>query len=71
MLALAAWRASRCPHCGNDVDVCSAPEESVRVSIPAPRRCHVSTELQMVASSVYKDVPFPRALLFRPSVERV
>lgn len=65
MLALASYRASRCPNCGRDIDECTTSEGKWQV--PPPTRCHASTALS-IAQVAYRESPQPESLLWR--VER-
>lgn len=69
-LALAYWRDTRCPHCGNDIRDCTAPEEQMVVDVPPPRRCRVTDEISLARATTYKDTPRPHALLFRADLRR-
>jgi len=66
MLALAVWRANRCPNCGRDIRECT--DESADWHVPPPTRCHVTTALAIAQQQYYRDSPHPHALLWR--VER-
>lgn len=39
MLALAMYRATRCPHCGGDLAVTTAPENEERFRAEPPLQC--------------------------------
>lgn len=64
MLALAEWRASRCPHCGGDISECTDPDLEGRWEVPPPHRCHATTALA-AAQERYRDSPHPHALLWQ------
>ncbi len=49
MLALAAWRASRCPGCGGDLAETTNPDNQNRYLTEA-LRCHRCTALHMSAA---------------------
>lgn len=64
-LALALHRASRCPHCGGDIEECG-PQSAGKWTVPVPRRCH-RTDALLIAQEGSKRLR-PDALLWR--VER-
>jgi len=63
MLALAEWRATRCPACGGDIRECTDPASEGRYEVPPPHRCHAATAIA-AAQERYMDSQHPRALLF-------
>lgn len=65
MLALAVWRASRCPSCGGPIGECG-PESDGRWKVPPPRRCYRTDALSIAQESSKR--PRPEALMWR--VER-
>lgn len=67
MLALAEYRATRCPDCGRDVRECTDPASEGKYRVPPPDRCHATTAL-VIAQKVNAESPQPEALLWR--VER-
>lgn len=66
LLALAIYRASRCPHCGGDITECG-PESASKWKVPPPRRCYRTDALAIAQESSNR--PRPHALLWR--VEKV
>lgn len=46
MLALAAYRASLCPVCGNPRAECMDPAAENGFTVPPPARCHRATALK-------------------------
>ena len=65
MLALALYRADRCPHCGGDIEECG-PTSASKWTVPPPRRCYRTDALLMAQEGGHR--PRPDALLWR--VER-
>lgn len=63
MLALAEWRATRCPACGGDIRECTDPASEGRYEVPPPHRCHAATAIA-AAQERYMDSQHPQALLF-------
>jgi len=66
MLALAAWRASRCPHCGGPLGETTDPANEGRYRVESTR-CHRCTALDIAARKFHeaKGVTAPHALLHR------
>lgn len=71
MVALAHYRATRCPACGGDIRDCGAPDDQVAIDVPPPRRCRVTDEILLARATTYKAVVRPQALLFRADVRRL
>lgn len=67
MLALAEYRATRCPSCGQDIRECTAPDGDGKYTAGLPTRCHATTALS-IAQKAYAETPQREALLWR--VER-
>lgn len=69
MLALADYRASRCPNCGGDARECLDPETEGEWVVPPPVRCQARTAIT-IAQKPYGESPQPEALLFRAERKR-
>lgn len=69
MLALADYRATRCPSCGQDIRECTAPDADGRYHVGLPVRCHATTALS-IARKAYVDTPQSEALLWRTERRR-
>lgn len=69
LLALAAYRATRCPACGGDISECTSPDAEGGFEVPPPTRCQAKTAL-VIAQQDYKDSPQPEALLWRAKRRR-
>lgn len=69
MLALALWRATRCPSCGRNVDECTAAANEGRYSAGLPHRCHATTAL-LQAQERYAEAQQPAALMWRITKRR-
>lgn len=63
MLALAAWRASRCPHCGRDIAECTDPGSEGKYTAGLPHRCHATTAL-LIAQDQHQETPQAGALMW-------
>lgn len=64
MLALADYRATRCPSCGRDIRECTAADAEGAYVTPPPVRCHATTA-KSIAQQAYADTPQREALLWR------
>lgn len=67
MVALDLYRASLCPHCGQDLEFCQDPEFDTKWEVRPPRRCYWTTALARTKTAREKSdqvVEFPEALLF-------
>ena len=64
MLALALWRADRCPRCGGDIDVCTSQDNDGKYVPALPLRCHATTAVS-IQQKQYEDTPQAEALLWR------
>lgn len=64
LLALAEWRAGRCPACGGDLAECTAADADGQFEVAPPTRCHAATATS-IAQRGYRDSPQPEALLWR------
>jgi len=63
VLALADYRAGRCPLCGGDIEECG-PKSRGQWKVPDPRRCH-RTDALILAQESRKKTVRPQALLWR------
>lgn len=62
ILALAAYRSTRCPNCGRDIDECTAAGAEGQFTAEH-RRCHATTSL-LIAQEAYRENPQPSALMW-------
>ena len=63
MLALAYYRATRCPVHGGDIAECTSEDAEGAYEVPPPTRCHVATAL-LQAQAGYAETKHPGALLW-------
>jgi uncharacterized protein with PIN domain len=62
MLALRMYRASRCPSCGGDLAVTTAPENEGMFKKNLPVTCHRCVAFS-VSHQAYADYPHPHSLI--------
>lgn len=62
MLALRAYRASRCPGCGGDLAVTTAAENEDRFRAELPVQCYRCLEFGR-SHEAYREEPHPLSLL--------
>lgn len=62
MLALAEYRARRCPNCGRDIEECTAAE-SEEAYEAVHSRCHATTA-RLIAQDAYRENPQSSALMW-------
>jgi hypothetical protein len=66
-LALALYRATRCPHCGGDIADCTRDWDDLVIRTPPPKRCKVTDAL--IDAQKNHTNPKPQALLWRAELE--
>lgn len=63
MVALAVYRAGRCPLCGGDIEECGSKSRGTW-EVPLPRRCW-RTDALIAAQEARTKTEHPQALLWR------